>query len=163
MLNVECWMLNVESECWNVECWRLKHNISTFQHRETVNISTLSTFEVFSIGEQHSTLKKKQKCWQCCQHLYKITQHLMLKTSTCWNVENVERLKGWNVEMLRLKCWFLYYKPQHFNISTLEFLNISTFNISTFQRWRFQIKFTVVWARPGPLKSGKSFRKTRLF
>ena len=133
-------MLNVESECWNVECWRLKHNISTFQHRETVNISTLSTFEVFRFAEQHSTLKK-MKCWQRCQHLYKFTQHWMLKTSTCWNVDNVEMLRNCKVEMLKCWGWNVGFYIINLNISTFQPWNFSTFqhfNFSTFQHFNIQ-------------------------
>ena len=108
MLNVECWMLNLNVEMLNVEGWN-----TTFQHFNIVKRSTFQCWQHLRFFGSESNIQhwKKMNCWQHCQHLYKFTQHWMLKTSTCWNVENVERLKDWNVEMLRLKCWFLYYPP----------------------------------------------------
>ena len=96
----KCWMLNVEFEGWNVECWRLKHNISTFQHREkhqhfnVVNISTswkrqhfnIVNICCFCIVQQHSKLKTKRivdKVVNIC------------RTYTTLDVENLTMLKCW--------------------------------------------------------------------
>ena len=131
----KCWMLNVESECWNVECWRLKHNISTFQHRETVNISMLSTFEVSRIAEQHSTLKKNEML---------TTLSTFVQIYTTLNVEDLNMLKCWKCwKVERLKCWGwnVGFYTINLNISTFQPWNFSTFqhfNFSTFQHCNIQ-------------------------
>ena len=110
-----------------------------------------------------------QKAWwqsECWLDLAECQQDLGSSTSTCWNVENVEKLQAEMLKMLKswkLKCWKLkkyhslhretvhfqdFQHSQHFNISTFQLFNFhfrhsQHFQLSTFQQ--FSIPYRILW------------------
>ena len=104
MLNVECWMVNLNVEMLNVEGWN-----TTFQH---FNIVKRSTFQCW----QHLRFFGSESNIQHWKKNMLTTLSTFVQIYTTLDVENLNMLqcwKCWKVEMLRnskvemLKCWGL--------------------------------------------------------